>query len=386
MAEYKPQTVEEKWQGVWQREKTFRAVDDDPRPKYYVLEMFAYPSGKLHMGHVRNYTLGDVVARQKRMRGFSVLHPVGWDAFGLPAENAAIKNQRHPREWTYSNIAHMRGQLKRLGISYDWDRELATCHPAYYRWQQLMFVRLAERGLAYRKASRVNWCPSCATVLANEQVVNGACWRCGQAPTLRDMEQWFLRITDYAQELLEALDGLAGRWPDMVLAMQRNWIGRSEGTEIEFPLEEEDARALGVKGMPVYTTRPDTLFGVTFMAVDPAHEIARKLAARHGRAAQLESFVQSCSVAEVLKKDDEREKVGHVHRRLLPQSLHRRARAYHRRQLRGRRIWLRRGHGRAGARPARFRVRQDRAARRRASNRHQGGDSSRRRGNCAPKT
>jgi leucyl-tRNA synthetase len=304
--EYQPGDIETKWQRHWEETKAFRVPDDDTKPKYYLLEMFPYPSGKLHMGHVRNYTLGDVVGRQRRMRGFSVLHPIGWDAFGLPAENAAIKNKRHPADWTYSNITFMRQQLHRIGVGYDWARELATCHPGYYRWQQLMFVRLFNKGLAYRKGARVNWCPSCQTVLANEQVEGGQCWRCNSRVEQRDMEQWFLRITDYAEELLKALDGLEGRWSDMVLTMQRNWIGRSQGTEIEFPLEEADGAAIGVRGISVYTTRPDTLFGVTFLAMDPSHEVAKKLAARHGRAAELEAFVEKCSVAESLRTDADR--------------------------------------------------------------------------------
>ena len=305
--DYSPQAIEEKWQRHWKATNAFRVEDSDPRPKYYLLEMFPYPSGKLHMGHVRNYTLGDVVARQKRMRGHAVLHPIGWDAFGLPAENAAIKNARHPREWTYANIAFMREQLQRLGVSYDWQREIATCHPGYYRWQQLLFVRLHQKGLAYRKGARVNWCPVDKTVLANEQVEGGKCWRCGTVVEQREMEQWFLRITDYADELLRGLGELEGHWSDMVLTMQRNWIGKSEGTEIAFPLEEEDKADAGAQSISVYTTRPDTLFGVTFLAVDPTNEIARKLAARHGRSEELSAFVQKCSVAQSLRTDADRE-------------------------------------------------------------------------------
>ncbi|MSP56699.1 MAG: leucine--tRNA ligase [Myxococcales bacterium] len=283
-SDYQPQAIEEKWQAHWRANDSFRVRDDDPRPKYYLLEMFPYPSGKLHMGHVRNYTLGDVVARQKRMRGHAVLHPIGWDAFGLPAENAAIKHGRHPRDWTYENIATMRGQLQRLGVGYDWSREIATCHPGYYRWQQLMFVRMVERGVAYRKASRVNFCPSCQTVLANEQVEGGTCWRCASVVEQRDMEQWFLRITDHADDLLRALDSLEGKWPEKVLTMQRNWIGRSEGTEVSFPLDPAQGE---ITALSIYTTRPDTLFGVTFMAVDPNGEIARRLAARAGKSEEL---------------------------------------------------------------------------------------------------
>ncbi len=235
--DYKPQTVETKWQDRWQRERAFEVTEDDPRPKFYCLEMFAYPSGHAHVGHLRNYMIGDVVARMKRMRGFNVLHPFGWDAFGLPAENAAIKNQTHPEAWTLANIAHMKGQLQRIGISYAWEREIATCMPDYYRWNQWLFVKMLERDLAYKKRSRVNWCPSCNTVLANEQVVDGACWRCGTTVVTRELEQWFFRITHYADELLEAAEGLR-EWPEKVLTMQRNWIGRSDGARVKFPLSD----------------------------------------------------------------------------------------------------------------------------------------------------
>ena len=231
MADYKPQTIEKKWQERWRRERAFEVTEDDRRPKFYCLEMFAYPSGHAHVGHVRNYMIGDVVARMKRMRGFNVLHPFGWDAFGLPAENAAIKGGMHPETWTLENIAHMKGQLQRIGISYAWEREIATCLPDYYHWNQWLFLKMLERDLAYRKRSNVNWCPSCNTVLANEQVVDGGCWRCGTPVTTRELEQWFFRITHYADELLEAAERLPG-WPEKVLTMQRNWIGRSEGARV----------------------------------------------------------------------------------------------------------------------------------------------------------
>ena len=235
MPDYKPQTIEKKWQERWRQERTFEVTDDDPRPKYYCLEMFAYPSGHAHVGHVRNYMIGDVVARMKRMRGFNVLHPFGWDAFGLPAENAAIKGGMHPETWTLENIAHMKGQLQRIGISYAWEREIATCLPDYYHWNQWLFLKMLERDLAFRKRSNVNWCPSCNTVLANEQVIDGKCWRCGTVVTTRELEQWFFRITHYADEMLEAAERLSG-WPDKVLTMQRNWIGRSEGARVTFTL------------------------------------------------------------------------------------------------------------------------------------------------------
>ena len=242
-------------------DKGFQSVEDPARKKYYLLEMFPYPSGRIHMGHVRNYTIGDVVARYKRMRGFNVLHPMGWDAFGMPAENAAIANKVHPARWTYDNIDYMRTQLKRLGFSYDWDRELATCDPTYYKWEQLFFLKMWEKGLVYRRKSLVNWCAQCQTVLANEQVVgDGQCWRCDQPVQGKELEQWFFRITQYAEELLDWCEKLPG-WPEKVLTMQRNWIGKSYGTEIDFPLEDGSGK------LTVFTTRPDTLFGATFMSL-----------------------------------------------------------------------------------------------------------------------
>jgi len=281
---YDPEAVEAKWQARWEATGAFRARPDPARAPYYVLEMFPYPSGRLHMGHVRNYSIGDVIARQRRMQGHAVLHPIGWDAFGLPAENAAIKHGVHPARWTADNITHMRGQLRRLGFSYDWDRELATCDPRYYRWEQLFFLRMLARDLAYKRRSPVNWCPSCATVLANEQVVDGGCWRCGTAVELRELDQWYLRITAYAEELLGALDRLEG-WPERVVAMQRNWIGRSEGAEIRFPLDGRDGE------IAVFTTRPDTLFGVTFMSLAPEHPLATALAAGTPQEAAVAAFV-----------------------------------------------------------------------------------------------
>ena len=227
MAEYNPSVIEPKWQQYWEEHKIDQ-TDDEGGKKYYVLEMFPYPSGLLHMGHVRNYAIGDVLARFLRMRGYNVLHPMGWDAFGLPAENAAIKNNVHPAAWTYSNIEAMKKQQKAMGISYDWQREIATCDPDYYKWTQWLFLLLYKRGLAYKKHAAVNWCPNCSTVLANEQVEDGGCWRCGAEVTLKDLEQWFFRITDYAERLLEDLKQLSG-WPERVCTMQENWIGKSEG-------------------------------------------------------------------------------------------------------------------------------------------------------------
>ncbi len=268
---YNPELIELKWQARWAAADPYKVVPDSSMPKFYCLEMFPYPSGKIHMGHVRNYAIGDVIARYKRMRGFSVLHPMGWDAFGLPAENAAIKEGIPPAKWTYENIANMKVQLRRLGLSYDWGREVATCDPAYYRWNQWFFLRMYERGLAYKKNSSVNWCPSCATVLANEQVIDGACWRCDSAVIQKQLEQWFLRITQYADELLAACGSELGGWPESVVTMQRNWIGRSEGLEADFAIEGSDQK------IRIFTTRADTLFGVTFMCIAPTHPMAERL-------------------------------------------------------------------------------------------------------------
>ena len=269
VSDYKPQVIEKKWQDRWRESRAFEVTEDPAKPKFYCLEMFAYPSGHAHVGHVRNYMIGDVVARMKRMRGFNVLHPFGWDAFGLPAENAAIKNGTHPETWTFENIAHMKGQLQRIGISYAWERELATCTPEYYRWNQWIFIKMLERGLAYKRRSSVNWCPSCNTVLANEQVVNGACWRCGTTVTTRDLEQWFFRITQYADELLAGAETLA-QWPEKVLTMQRNWIGRSEGARVKFDDVE------------VFTTRIDTIFGANFILLAPEHALVQQWARADG--------------------------------------------------------------------------------------------------------
>ena len=271
MAEYHPQDLDKKWQKHWADTQAFEVTEDPSKPKFYCLEMFAYPSGHAHVGHVRNYIIGDVVSRLKRLQGFNVLHPFGWDAFGLPAENAAIKNGIHPETSTLGNIAHMKGQLLRLGISYAWGRELATCLPNYYRWNQWLFTRMFEKGLAYRRRSTVNWCPSCNTVLANEQVIDGACWRCGSQVTQKDLEQWFFKITHYADDLLHAAEGLS-KWPEKVLTMQRNWIGRSEGARVRFPIQGEDAF------IEVFTTRIDTIFGATFMMLAPEHALVTSFA------------------------------------------------------------------------------------------------------------
>ncbi|RMG57149.1 MAG: leucine--tRNA ligase, partial [Gammaproteobacteria bacterium] len=260
MKPYDPQAVEQAAQAWWEESDSFRAVEDAGREKFYCLSMFPYPSGRLHMGHVRNYTIGDVISRFQRMQGRNVLQPMGWDAFGLPAENAAIKHGVPPAKWTYENIDYMRGQLKRLGFAYDWSREIATCRPEYYRWEQWFFLRLLEKGLVYRKNAMVNWDPVDQTVLANEQVIDGRGWRSGAPVERREIPQWFLKITAYAEELLRGLDELEG-WPEEVRTMQRNWIGRSEGVEFSFEVPGSDER------LTVYTTRPDTLMGVTYVAV-----------------------------------------------------------------------------------------------------------------------
>jgi leucyl-tRNA synthetase len=285
VSDYKPQALDQKWQAYWADQRVFEVTEDPAKPKFYCLEMFAYPSGHAHVGHVRNYIIGDVIARTKRLRGFNVLHPFGWDAFGLPAENAAIKHGIHPEQSTFGNIAHMKGQLQRLGISYAWEREFATCTPDYYHWNQWLFVRMYERGLAYRRKSTVNWCPGCQTVLANEQVVDGGCWRCGTVVTTRDLEQWFLRITAYADELLQALDTL-DRWPEKVLTMQRNWIGRSEGARVQFPVVEADGTT-GGRAIEVFTTRIDTIFGATFVTLGPEHALVEAFAAESAGGAAL---------------------------------------------------------------------------------------------------
>jgi leucyl-tRNA synthetase len=282
---YEPRPLEAKWQQLWEEQGLFNAKEDPARPKYYVLEMFPYPSGRIHMGHVRNYTIGDVVARYKRMQGFNVLHPMGWDAFGLPAENAAMARGLHPAAWTYDNIAYMRRQLKELGYSYDWPRELATCDPAYYRWEQLVFIEMFRRGLAYKKEAPVNWCPTCQTVLANEQVEDGLCWRCDSPVHLKELNQWFFKITAYAEELLADLDQLT-HWPERVLTMQRHWIGKSPGAEIYFPLEKSG------ESLTVFTTRADTLFGATFMSLAPEHPQALALSQGTGQEEAVRNFVE----------------------------------------------------------------------------------------------
>lgn len=264
--------IEKKWQTKWAEGDVFKVTEDPDKEKYYVLEMFPYPSGKLHMGHVRNYSIGDVLARFKKMKGFNVLHPMGWDSFGLPAENAAIKHGVEPSKWTWENIGEMREQLKELGLSYDWDREVATCHPDYYKWMQWIFIQFYKKGLAYKKENPVNWCPSCQTVLANEQVVDGKCERCKTLVGKKDLSQWYFKITDYAERLLDNLEELPG-WPNKVKLMQKNWIGKSIGAEVTFEIDGFD------KGLDVFTTRPDTLYGVTYMVMAPEHPYLKELVA-----------------------------------------------------------------------------------------------------------
>jgi leucyl-tRNA synthetase len=286
MKKYDPQKTEVKWQSFWEKNDYFKVTEDKNKKKYYLLEMYPYPSGKIHMGHVRNYAIGDVVARYKRMRGFNVLHPMGWDAFGMPAENAAIENNTHPAKWTYDNIDYMRSQLKRMGFSYDWNRELATCRPEYYRWEQLVFVEMFKKGLAYKKKTYVNWCDRCKTVLANEQVVDGCCWRHpDQEVTLKEMDSWFLKITDYTKELLDYCDKLPG-WPEKVLTMQKNWIGESHGAILRFPVVDSD------RVIEVFTTRQDTIFGATFLCFAPEHPFIKELIQGMPQEKEVKEFVE----------------------------------------------------------------------------------------------
>ena len=294
MSKYDFKSIEVKWQNYWEENKSFKAERDSSKKKYYLLEMFPYPSGRIHMGHVRNYGIGDAIARFMRMKGFNVLHPIGWDAFGLPAENAAIQNKSHPAQWTEDNIAAMQVQLRSLGLSYDWDREIATCRPEYYRWNQWCFLKFYEKGLVYRKKSQVNWCNACNTVLANEQVIDGCCWRCDGEVEDRFQEGWFFKITDYADRLLEGCDRLSGKWPEQVLTMQSNWIGKSHGAEVDFKIKGKN------EVIKVFTTRPDTLYGATFMVLAPEHPLVAKLSL---------GTKQEIVVGEFIKKVKQEDKV-----------------------------------------------------------------------------
>ena len=304
MERYAPQEIEKKWQKKWQEEHAYATEMDRTKPEYYVLEMFPYPSGNLHMGHVRNYSIGDVLARYKTMAGYNVLHPMGFDAFGMPAENAAIKHGVKPSDWTYSNIEHLKRQQREMGLSYDWDREVETCRPEYYRWTQWLFELFYKKGLAYKKKASVNWCDTCGTVLANEQVIDGKCWRCDSDVVKKDLSQWFLKITDYADVLLDDLKELKG-WPERVKTMQDNWIGRSEGLEFSI-----DVPALGEK-LAVYTTRPDTAYGITFVALAAEHPIVEKLLQDNPKAAEIQAFcTKARNQSDLERTSSESEKEG----------------------------------------------------------------------------
>ncbi|PYS85084.1 MAG: leucine--tRNA ligase, partial [Acidobacteria bacterium] len=304
---YFPEKIEEKWQERWREVGAFEAHDDDPRPKFYALEMLPYPSGFLHMGHVRNYSIGDALAWYKRLRGFNVLHPIGWDSFGQPAEQAAIKRGIQPREWTEENIAHMRGQMQRLGVSYDWRREIAAHRPDYYKWDQWFFLKMLERGLAYKRTSAVNWCPKEETVLSNEQSSGGVCWRCGAAVVKKEIEQWFLRTTKYAEELVADIKEIESGWPEKVLKRQRDWVGRSEGAYVDFRVKDHDEK------IRVFTTRIDTIFGATAIVLSAEHPLLPKLLAGSSLKEEVMQFAESVKHARAIKTQDaseEEEKLG----------------------------------------------------------------------------
>ncbi|HPB34489.1 MAG TPA: class I tRNA ligase family protein, partial [Caldisericia bacterium] len=295
--------VEKKWKKIWNELNIYGNYDYN-KPKYYILEMFPYPSGPLHMGHMRTYTLGDVVARYKRMKGFNVLHPMGWDAFGLPAENAAIQHNLSPKDWTYNNIYIMKNQFLNQGYSYDWEREIATCEPEYYKFTQWFFLKLYDSGLAYKDKVLVNYCPKCKTVLANEQVIGGKCWRCDSIVEKKELSQWFFKITDFAQDLLDDLDFLTD-WPEKVKIMQKNWIGRSEGIDIVFPVLNSDDK------IEVFTTRPDTIFGVTFIVLAPEHPLTLEIAKRNGIYEEVKNFIdESLKLSEIERVSVEIPKKG----------------------------------------------------------------------------
>ena len=308
--------IEKKWQKYWEENKCFKTEEDESKKKYYCLEMFPYPSGKLHMGHVRNYSIGDVVARFKKMEGYNVLHPMGWDSFGLPAENAAIKHGIHPSIWTWDNIKEMRNQLKELGLSYDWDREVATCHPDYYKWMQWIFIQFYKRGLAYKKENPVNWCPSCQTVLANEQVVDGCCERCKTPVGKKNLSQWYLKITDYAERLLDNLDKLDG-WPNKVKVMQRNWIGKSVGAEVDFKIKDRD------ETLTVFTTRVDTIYGTTYMVLAPEYPTVLDMVEGTEYEKPVKDYIEKVEHMNDIREDlyDQR-KDRRFHRKIRHQSVH----------------------------------------------------------------
>ncbi|MDD5054193.1 MAG: leucine--tRNA ligase, partial [Candidatus Nanoarchaeia archaeon] len=288
---------EKKWQKKWKDAGIFKASPDSKKKKFYCLEMFPYPSGKLHMGHMRNFSIGDAIARFKRMKGFNVMYPIGYDAFGLPAENAAIKNNIHPKDWTFKSMQDMTEQLKSIGFSYDWDRLIMTCVPEYYKWNQWIFLKMHEKGLIYRKKAAANWCPDCNTVLANEQVENGKCWRCKSTVKQEMLEQWFIKITDYAEELLNDLDKLKGKWPEKVLAMQKNWIGKSSGTMIDFKIKESNEK------ISVFTTRPDTIFGATYLVMAPEHELILKWVKGTAHEKAVNRFIEEAKKKSMLERE-----------------------------------------------------------------------------------
>ena len=303
-SEYYPAKFEKKWVEYWDKNKTYKTFDDSNKQKYYALSMFPYPSGKLHMGHVRNYTITDVIARFKRAKGYNVLHPMGWDSFGMPAENAAIQHGANPADWTFSNIDYMKYQLKMLGLSVDWDREVATCKEDYYKWTQWLFIQLYKKGLAYKKQAPVNWCEHCSTVLANEQVIEGKCWRCNNEVTKKNLWQWFLKITDYAEVLLDDLDKLTG-WGDNVKTMQKNWIGKSYGTILKFKVKEIEGLEI-----PVFTTRPDTAYGITYLVVAPEYKDIEKLTTKENIDAVQQYRENAKKMSEIDRLSTERIKTG----------------------------------------------------------------------------
>ena len=352
---YNAREAEPRWQKIWDERGIFKTRNDDPREKYYVLEMFPYPSGRIHMGHVRNYTMGDVVARYKRAMGLNVLHPMGWDAFGMPAENAAMERKVHPKEWTYANIAAMKKQLQSMGLSLDWSREVATCDPAYYKHQQRMFLDFLRAGLVERKQSKVNWDPVDHTVLANEQVIDGRGWRSGALVEQRELTQWFFKITSFSQDLLEALDTL-DRWPEKVRLMQKNWIGRSEGLLVRFALDAATTPN-GESELDIFTTRPDTLFGAKFMALSPDHPLATAAAQKNPA---LAAFIDECKhhgTAQELIETAEKHGLRHRHQGRAPVRSELEAAGLCR-ELHPDGVRHRRHLRLSGARPARPRLRQ----------------------------
>jgi len=302
MQSYDFKSIEEKWQKIWEEDDTFKVERDPSRKKFYLLEMFPYPSGRIHMGHVRNYAIGDAIARFKRMQGYNVLHPLGWDAFGMPAENAAIQNKSHPAKWTFENIRSMRKQIKRLGFSYDWDREIATCRPEYYKWNQWCFLKFLEKGLAVRKTATVNWCAACYTVLANEQVVDDCCWRCDGQVKQKQQEAWFFKITEYADRLLDGLKHLEGSWPERVITMQKNWIGKSHGAEVDFVVQGKQENKEVIK---IFTTRPDTLYGATFMVLSPEHPLTKSLSKGTDQEKAVDAFIQKVAGEDKIQRTSE---------------------------------------------------------------------------------